>query len=139
MNGYKETYRKAVTADMCDLFGHMNIQFYVAAISDSYLSLMTDIGFGKRAFLEHRIGLVAANMNIDYLSEVVSGDVIYGTGAIVSVEGKKLICNWKLYDQASGKQAMDATVLYVCMDLDKRRSRDMPEQLLQAVEAALLK
>jgi hypothetical protein len=44
MVGYSETYRKAVTEDMCDLNGHMNVQFYVAAISESFLSLMTTVG-----------------------------------------------------------------------------------------------
>mgnify|MGYP001818248848 CR=1 FL=1 len=44
MPDYSETYRKAVTADMCDMYGHMNVQFYVAAISDSFFSLMTSAG-----------------------------------------------------------------------------------------------
>jgi acyl-CoA thioester hydrolase len=134
MNGYNETYRKAVTADMCDMYGHMNVQFYVAAISDSFFSLMTAVGLGKSAVQDHRIGLVAVNMNIDYLSEVEAGDVIYMQGAIVSANGKKLTCNWKLYDQATEKQAMEATVLYVCMDLDKRCSRDIPKHLLESAQ-----
>ena len=138
MSGYRETYRKAVTADMCDLYGHMNVQFYVAAISDSLFSLMTAVGLGKSAVKEDRIGLVAVNMNIDYLSEVDAGDVIYMRGAIVSAEGKKLTCNWKLYDQASGRQAMEANVLYICMDLDARHSRDIPQHLMEAVREALI-
>jgi acyl-CoA thioester hydrolase len=138
MNGYNETYRKAVTADMCDMYGHMNVQFYVAAISDSFFSLMTAVGLGKSAVQEHRIGLVAVNMNIDYLSEVEAGDVIYMQGAIVSAKGKKLACKWKLYDQATDKQAMEATVLYVCMDLDKRRSRDIPQHLLESARNVLI-
>ncbi len=134
MSNYQETYRKAVTEDMCDMYGHMNVQFYVAALSDSFFSLMTAVGLGKSAVQEHRIGLVAVNMNIDYLSELEAGDVIYMKGAIVSASGKKLTCHWKLYDQASDKLAMEATVLYVCMDLDTRRSRDIPKQLLEAAQ-----
>ena len=134
MSTYRETYRKAVTADMCDMYGHMNVQFYVAAISDSFFSLMTSVGLGKTAVDEHRIGLVAVNMNIDYLSEVEAGDVIYMLGAIDSASGKKLTCKWKLYDQATDRQAMEATVLYVCMDLDARRSRDIPDHLLEAAQ-----
>ena len=138
MSTYRETYRKAVTADMCDMYGHMNVQFYVAAISDSFFSLMTSVGLGKTAVDEHRIGLVAVNMNIDYLSEVEAGDVIYMKGAIVSAMGKKLTCNWKLYDQATDRQAMEATVLYVCMDLDARRSRDIPAHLLEAAQGVAI-
>lgn len=138
MSKYRETYRKAVTADMCDLYGHMNVQFYVAAISDSFFSLMTAVGLGRSAVEEHRIGLVAVNMNIDYLAELEIGDVIYMQGAIASAGGKKLTCRWRLYDQATGKQAMDATVLYVCMDLDNRRSRDIPKHLLDAVQEVVV-
>ena len=138
MSNYPETFRKAVTADMCDIYGHMNVQFYVAAISDSFFSLMTTVGLGKSAVEEHRIGLVAVNMNIDYLSELNAGDVIYMQGAIVSASGKKLTCKWKLYDQATDRQAMEATVLYVCMDLDSRRSRDIPNHLLKAAQDAAI-
>ncbi len=138
MSDYLETYRKAVTADMCDMYGHMNVQFYVAAISDSFFSLMTAAGLGKSAVVEDRIGLAAVNMNIDYLSEVDEGDVIYMRGAIVSIGGKKLTCRWKLYDQATDKQVMAATVLYVCMDLDKRRSRDIPQHLLASAQALVV-
>ena len=138
MSNYRETYRKAVTADMCDMYGHMNVQFYVAAVSDSFFSLMTAVGLGKTAVNEHRIGLVAVNMNIDYLSEMEAGDVIYMKGAIVSAMGKKLTCNWKLYDQATDRQAMEATVLYVCMDLDARRSRDIPAHLLEAAQGVAM-
>ena len=134
MSNYRETYRKTVTEEMCDLYGHMNVQFYVAAISDSFFSLMTTIGLGNSAVEEDRIGLVAVNMNIDYLSELEAGNVIYMQGAIVSASGKKLTCRWKLYDQASGRQAMEATVLYVCMDLDSRRSRDIPIHFLKAAQ-----
>jgi hypothetical protein len=75
-------------------------------------------------------------MNIDYLAEVEAGDVIYMQGAIVSAAGRKLTCRWKLYDQATNKQSMDATVLYVCMDLDTRRSRDIPRHLLASKREA---
>ena len=139
MPDYHETYRKAVTADMCDMYGHMNVQFYVAAISDSFFSLMTSAGLGKTAVTEDRIGLVAVNMNIDYLAEVDAGDIIYMRGAIVSISGKKLTCKWKLYDQATDTQVMAANVLYVCMDLDSRRSRELPRHLLEAAQQVLLK
>lgn len=134
MSGYRETYRKAVTAEMCDLYGHMNVQFYTAAISDSFFSLATAAGLGKTATRNDRIGLVAVNMNIDYLAEVDVGDVIYMRGAIISIGGKKMTCRWKLYDQATGRQAMEAKVLYVCMDLDTRRSRDIPPHLLKTAQ-----
>ena len=139
MTHYSETYRKAVTPEMCDMYGHMNVQFYVAAISDSFFSLMTSVGLGKSAVQEHRIGLVAVNMNIDYLAEIEAGDIIYMQGAIVSANGKKLVCKWNLYDQATGRQAMEATVLYLCMDLDSRRSRDIPPHLLEAAQKVQIK
>ena len=103
MPDYRETYRKAVTADMCDIYGHTYVQFYVSAISDSFFSLMSAVGLGKSAVQQDRIGLVAVNMQTDYLAEVEGGDVIYMQGAIVSAAGRKLTCRWKLYDQATNK------------------------------------
>ncbi|HEY5719375.1 MAG TPA: thioesterase family protein [Gammaproteobacteria bacterium] len=136
MPGYRETFRRMVSAEMCDIYGHMNVAYYVAAISDSFFSLMTEVGLGKSAVDRHRVGLVAVNMNIDYTAEVGLGDVIRMQGAIVSAAGKKMTCRFHLYDVSSGKQAMTATVLYVCMDLDSRRSRAIPGHLLEAALAA---
>lgn len=135
MPHYIETYRDVVTEDMCDMYGHMNVQFYVAAISNSFFSLMTTVGLDEFAVQKHRIGLVAVNMNIDYLSELAAGDVICMRGAIISANGKKLTCKWELYDQASDRPAMEATVLYICMDLDSRRSRDIPAHILKEAQA----
>ncbi len=134
MPGYRETFRRMVSAEMCDIYGHMNVQYYVAAISDSFFSLMTEVGLGKSAVDKDRVGLVAVNMNIDYLAEVNLGDVIHAQGAIISTEGKKMVCKFKLFDMASGKQAMAATVIYICMDLDARRACDIPAHLLEAAQ-----
>lgn len=49
MPDYRKTYRKAVTADMCDIYLHMNVQFYVSAINDSSFSLMSAVGLGNSA------------------------------------------------------------------------------------------
>ena len=136
MPGYRETYRRMVSAEMCDIYGHMNVQYYVAAISDSFFSLMTEVGLGKSAVDEHRVGLVAVNMNIDYTAEVGLGDVIHMQAAIVEAAGKKMTCRYRLHDLATGKVAMRASVLYVCMDLDARRSRPIPDHLLAAAQAA---
>ena len=120
---------------MCDIYQHMNVQHYVAAISDSFFSLMTEVGLGKSAIDEHEIGLVAVNMNIDYLAEVHAGNVVYMRAAIERVGGKKMSCLYRLYDLESGVVAMKARVLYVCMDLAARRSRDIPEPLVLRAQA----
>ncbi|MCW9034223.1 MAG: thioesterase family protein [Alphaproteobacteria bacterium] len=138
MTGYRETYRRAVSAEMCGLYGHMNVQFYVAAISDSFISLATELGLGKSAAEKHRVGLIVVNMNINYLAEVHEGRVIRMESAIISVEGKKLKVRHKLYDLASGKQAMEATVLHLCMDLDARQSIVIPEDFMESIQEAIV-
>src|SRR3546814_14706816 len=78
VTNFRETYRGSVAAWECDQYGHMNIQFYVGRISDAAASIMMEAGFGRDAFVKHRLGSVAVNQNIDYLSELHAGDLENG-------------------------------------------------------------
>ena len=42
---FRETYRGSVAAWECDQYGHMNVQFYTARISDAAASVMLAAGF----------------------------------------------------------------------------------------------
>jgi len=134
MSEYRETYRRAVSAEMCDFYGHMNVQFYVAAISDSFFSLATELGIGKTAVEDHRVGFIAVNMNIDYLAEAHEGSVIRMESAVLSVDGKKMRVRHKLFDLETGRQSMEATVLHICMDLDGRKSIPIPADFRANIE-----
>jgi acyl-CoA thioester hydrolase len=49
LNNFRETFRGSVAAWECDQYGHMNVQFYTARISDAAASVMLAANFGQKA------------------------------------------------------------------------------------------
>lgn len=138
MSNYRETYRGSVAAWECDQYGHMNVQFYTARVSDAAASAMLAAGFGRDAFIRHKLGIVAVNAEMAYLSELHPGDLIRVESGVVSAEGRKIRFHHRLYNAETGALCMKATVLGLCFDLEQRKSVSLPEELQKGFQALLV-
>ena len=66
-----------VTEEMCDLNGHMNVNYYYKIFDSSYTSFyINELGFDK-AYLESGFSTFTLEDNIRYLKEFKEGEVIY--------------------------------------------------------------
>ncbi len=129
MTNFRETYRGSVAAWECDQYGHMNIQFYVGRISDAAASIMMEAGFGRDAFVKHRLGSVAVNQKIDYLNELHAGDLVRMETGMIEAEGRKIRFHHRLYNAETGALCMKADVLALCFNLDQRKSVPLPDDI----------
>lgn len=129
MSQFIETYRGSVAAWECDQYGHMNIQFYVGRISDAAASIMLAAGFGRDAFIKHRLGSVAVNQNIDYVSELHAGDLVRMESGMTLAEGRKIRFHHRLFNVETGALCMKADVLALCFDLEQRKSVPLPDDI----------
>ncbi|WP_300299280.1 thioesterase family protein [Ferrovibrio sp.] len=134
MSSFVETYRGSVAATECDQYGHMNVQFYTARVSDAAASAMLAAGFGQKAFLEHKLGIVAVNAEMKYLSELHAGDMIRVESGVRSAEGRKIRFQHRLYNAESGALCMQADVLGLCFDLEQRKSVPLPADIQAGFE-----
>src|SRR3954471_12915508 len=117
-----ETYRGRVAVWECDHLGHMNVQFYVARISDAPLRLSGAIGVTAAYVRERRRALATVHQDISFITELKPGDLIAMHGAVLSVEGKKLRFLHRMTRVEDGRHVMTAKVLMVGMDLEQRKS-----------------
>lgn len=138
VSNYRETYRGSVAAWECDQYGHMNVQFYTARVSDAAASAMLHAGFGQKAFLEHRLGIVAVNSEMNYRSELRAGDLIRVESGVKSAEGRKVLFHHRLFNVATGALCMTADVIGLCFDLEQRRSVPLPDDLQQGFARLLV-
>src|SRR6218665_1185215 len=90
LSNFRETFRGSVAAWECDQYGHMNVQFYTARISDAAASVMLAAGFGQKAFRELKLGIAAVNAETRFVSELHAGDLIRMESGVVFAEGKKI-------------------------------------------------
>lgn len=139
MSNFRETYRGSVAAWECDQYGHMNIQFYIGRISDAAASAMLEAGFGRDAFVQHKLGAVAVHQDINYLNELHAGDLIRMESGMTVAEGRKMRFHHRLYNAETGALCMKADVLALCFDLEQRKSVAMPDSIQSGFQSLLVR
>lgn len=129
MSNFRETYRGSVAAWECDQYGHMNVQFYTARISDAAASVMLAAGFGQDAFKVRKLGIAAVNAETRFVAELHAGDLIRMESGVTLAEGKKIKFHHRVYNAETGALCMQADVLALCFDLQARKSVALPADL----------
>lgn len=129
MRNFRETFRGSVAAWECDQYGHMNVQFYTARISDAAASVMLAANFGQKAFKELKLGIAAVNAETRFVSELHAGDLIRMESGVTLAEGKKIKFHHRVYNAETGALCMQADVLALCFDLVARKSVPLPADL----------
>ena len=133
-----ETYRGRVASWECDHLGHMNVQFYVARVSDASAALNNAMGLTAGYLRERRRGLAAVHHDISYLAEVKAGDLLLMHSGILSAQGKKVRLAHRMTRLEDGRPVMRAKVLMVSMDLEQRRSVAVEEFILARARLLLV-
>ncbi len=132
MSGMTETVRSVVRADQCDHFGHMNIQFYDAALADGYFHMMSLIGLHRQAIIERRIGIAATRMELDYRRELRAGDLYRVETGFLTFTATQVITAHRLTRLNDEKLALTARSIGVPIDLALRRRTDLPEDIIES-------
>lgn len=139
MSNFIESYRGSVAAWECDQYGHMNVQFYTARFSDAAASVLLAAGFGRKAFVEQRLGIAAVQSDLKYLAELHAGDLIRMESGVTHAEGRKLRFHHRLYNAESGQLCMTADVFGLCLDLETRKSVALPADIEAGFQHVLVR
>lgn len=137
MPRFIETYRGAVAGWECDEFGHMNVQFYSARMSDGFWQLLVALGLGPDIRRDRALGVVVLDQTSFYKREVRAGDLIRVESAPVEIGGKSVVLEHRLLDGETGEIAFTSRAKSVCFDLKARRSTEFPAEVRQKIEALI--
>jgi len=132
-----ETYRGAVAAWECDEFGHMNVQFYTARMSDGFWQLLVALGMGPAVRDERSLGIVAIENTSQYRRELKAGDLIRVESAPVEIGEKSVVLEHRLLDGETGVLAFTSTAKSLCFDLKARRATAFPPDIRARIEALI--
>ena len=133
-----ETYLGRVSPLECDHLGHMNVQFYVAKVSDAAWHVMTSIGITPAFIRERRQAPAAVKQEIAYLKEALAGDLLRMESGVLEANGRKITFYHRLTKIETGQVVMTSKVFTVNMDLDARRSAPLDADVLACAQARLL-
>ena len=121
-----------VTAEMCDMNGHMNVADYARIFDDGSFELYNDMGFGQEYF-KKGYSCFTLEMNIQYLSELIEGQTAFPYYRLIEVS-PKLIHYGGILLTEEGKLSATNEQMLAHIDMSKRRSSEMPEGMYSKVK-----
>ena len=134
MSGYAETYRGQVLASECNFLGHMNIQFYAARVSHAIWSMSYMIGIPAEDIKGGKKALVSVRQEIDFLGELMAGDILHMETGILKTTNKTLTLHNKLINSATGETVMTNEMTAAYMDVSLRKAVPLTSEMRANIE-----
>lgn len=125
MNSTKRSgkpHQKAVVRDeWIDLYGHMNMAYYVMLLDDLGHRILEQFGLGQGYTLELNCGLFTVEANLKYLREVCASDPLRVELTPLSFDEKRLVTQVELYHDEQNYLSATMEQMAVHVNLDTRK------------------
>ncbi len=132
------TYRSIVLPKHCDHYGHMNVRFYAEHFDDGGFQMWQAAGVRQSDLTRDGMGIVVANISIDFIHEITAGQLMEIRGAWIRVGGKSLSHEQRMFEPDSGTLCAVQTTVEVAFDMKRRQSAPLPEDIKAKIEANVL-
>ena len=124
---------KKVTSEMCDINGHMNVAYYLETFDVYSRSLFDSLGFSQDYFTQG-FSCFAVEDSIRYLKEFLDGETMYPRFRIHDYNHKLIHIVGVLLNKDGELSSISETIV-AHIDMNQRLAVNMPQKLLQKVEA----
>ena len=121
-----------VTTEMCDMNGHMNVADYARIFDDGSTELYQDMGFTDKYF-KKGFSSFTLEMNIQYLTELIEGEVAFPYYRIINVSPKLIHYGGILLKEDETISATNEQML-VHIDMSIRKSSKMPASMQENLQ-----
>lgn len=116
-----------------DLMNHVNNQQYVKYLELGRSDFYSRAGFSFDKFLEKGIGRTIVNLNIQYYKEVTLGQKLY-VHTSPKEYGRSSIKFKQVIYNGDNEIVSDAEVTAVIVDIEKRKSTEIPLKMLTYIK-----
>jgi len=134
----KETFRGVVYPAQCDAMGHMNVQYFIAALDQSLWHLMLAIGFSPRWIVERHEGWADVRYEIDFKGELRAGDLFVVEAGIVKLGRTSMTTIHRICEAEGRSIAAEALAVSVYFDLSQRHSKELPVKIREIAMSFLV-
>jgi len=138
MSRYFETYRSHVINAQVDLIGHMNIQFYHTAISQSMQGVFHHLGYTPEIIKSGR-GFAAVDQHCQYRSELLPGDLVHMISGIKDFTPKSITVHHQLFNSATKKLSFDCIMTALHFDMNSRKVINFDQETLERLASLKIK
>jgi len=133
----RETFRGVVYPWQCDIFDHMNVQFYMEKFDQAAWGFFGQMGIGADYFFKEDKGIVAMEHKIRYYKELVAGDLVYIKSELTKVGNKSMCFRHLLYNAMTDEVAAEFEAVAVQIDTNTRKSTPFTAVVRAYLEAEM--
>jgi acyl-CoA thioester hydrolase len=130
----KPSEKAIVKEEWIDLYGHMNMAFYVQVLDELGHRILARYGMGEGYTLNENCGLFTVEANLRYLKEVRAGDPLRVELTPLSFDEKRLITNVDLYHDTENYLSATMRQTALNVDLTTRKVRPFSERALARMQ-----
>ena len=138
MGEWFETGRGVVFPWNCDHFGHMNVRWYAHHFDDAGFHLWTVAGVNHSDLRAKGMALVVARTTIDYIHELVAGELLVIRSGFIRVGNRSLTHFARMLNADTGTLCATQETTEVFFDPKARKSAPMPDYIRDKVAARLV-
>lgn len=126
--------RVVVPPEWIDVNGHMNATRYGLAVYDAQVNLTEEIGMGESYVRKYACGKAVLESHMIYEREVALGDELEIRSWLLAVDAKRLHFCHEVFNLSSNVRAAISEQVDIHIDLQKRRSSELPPGLLAQLQ-----
>lgn len=120
-----------------DALGHVNNAVYQHYLEQAAIEHSEFLGFGPKRYEELAGVFVMRRIDIEYLRPAVAGDTLEVTTWLHQMRGPRAVRRYEIRKQGEEQLLVTAEALWVWVDTKAMRPRAIPQQILDAFEAAI--
>jgi acyl-CoA thioester hydrolase len=121
--------RVTIPADYLDIFGHMNIQFYLKIFSDSVFDMCAEMGMDEAFFLSSGRGMYALEQHIKYMAEVREGETIATYSRLFGRNEKRVHFMHFMVNETRQNVAATLEVMALHVDRQTKKAAVFPPEI----------
>lgn len=129
--------QRNIPQDYLDIFGHMNVQYYLAIANDAVFEMCRALGMNEAFFEEQQSALFALEQHLRYLAEVRVNERISVHTRLIARNAKRI--HFMAFLVNDTQQNLAATVEAVAgyIDRNTRRMTHFPPQITSNLDKRL--
>lgn len=115
---------------LCDAMGHLTTRHYLGMFDDASYHLFAALGYDPIEGGRDHQGWADVSHQIDYRSELAAGALVRIEGRVTALGRTSITSELRMIDVASDRVSATLAARTVCFDLQERRSRPLPAQIV---------
>ena len=131
-----DRYQGEVLPEWIDANNHMNLAYYIVLFDYATDALFDVIGIGRQYKNGTNNGTFAVEAHNLYERELLVGERVRISTLVLGVDGKRLHLAHEMFAVVTGQRAATQELMYVHVDLAKRRVVPFPDDVRARVAAA---